>query len=1044
MRNTTIRVALRIALLYAFFGGLWILLTDYLLQAYVSDVVTLTTYQTYKGWAFVLCSTLLIFFLLRRALLLNQIAQNKLQETEEQYRLLFENSTDAILLTASDGSIYAANPAAYRMFGRTEEEIKQLGRNGIVDVTDPRLQAALEEHNRSGRFQGELTLLRKDGARFQGELTANLFKNTNGLDLTSMIIRDITERWEATASLRESELRFATIFHASPAAIAITRLDTHQLVDVNEAWQATTGYSHTEAIGHTSFELNLWIDPEQRQGLVDTLRVQGAARTEVQVRQKSGEIRDVLMSAELIEVEGVQCLLSMAQDITARKQAEEKIRESEETYRNLFHNAQVGLFRTRISDGKILESNEPLARMFGYDDRETFNAEYVSLQNYVDPGTRERMVHELQENGTVQNFQARFYRRDGSTFWAQSSARIYPEKGWIEGVAEDISARKETEAALHDALAQANASHRALLGVLEDQKEIEAALARTEHIYRQAITQAGGVPYQRQYTSDKYSFLGEGIEKLTGYTVEEITGPLFTSRLRQVEAYGAYKDLPHAERIRLSRQGVIREWREDYLFERKDGSLVWLADHSVPVYDESENVVAALGILLDITEEKRREAESLAAQAELQRLLAEAEQARLALLSVVEDQKRTEEALAAERTLLRTLVDHLPDAVYAKDTAGRKTLANPPDVRNTGAASEAEVLGKTDFELFPRELAERYHTDDLYVLQTGQPILNREESIPRPDGAQGWQLTSKVPLPDSAGKVVGLVGIGHDITERKQAAQELQNYAEQLQDLVAERTRALEKAQERLLRQTRLATLGQIAGSIAHELRTPLGAIKNATYLINMLREPSDETLEEPIAILNQEVATSDRIITSLLDYARPQRPHRQLIEVAPIVEHALQRLQPPPTVQVEAHVDGDLSPIIADATHLEQVFGNLLLNALQAMPEGGRLTVRAEHCAALPNIESPGFLPEHATDGGTGWIVVSVGDTGAGIPPENLEHLFEPLFTTKTTGIGLGLALVKLLTQANGGGIAVTSVPGEGTMFDIYLPVAGMSDESP
>jgi len=737
-------------------------------------------------------------------------------------------------------------------------------------------------------------------------------------------------------------------------------------------------------------------------------------------------------------ITGVQ---GVTRDITARKWAEEKIRESEETYRNLFQNAQVGLFRTRISDGKILESNAQLARMFGYDDRETFIAEYVTSQNYVDPGTREQMLRELQENGAVQNFQARFYRRDGSIIWAEYSAKIYPEKDWIEGVAEDTTARQETQAALREALTQANQSHRALLGVLEDQKEIEAALARTERIYRQAITQAGGVPYQRDYNSDNYSFLGEGIEKLTGYTAAELTGPLFTSRLRQVESYGAHKDLPHAERVRLSRQGVIKEWREDNLFERKDGSLVWLADHSVPVYDESGDVAGALGILLDITEDKRREAESLATQAELQRLLAEAERARLALLSVVEDQKRAEAALAAERTLLRTLVDHLPDSVYVKDTAGRKTLANPVDVRNTGAASEVEVLGKTDFELYPPELAERYHADDLYVFETGQPVLDREERITRPDGAQGWQLTSKVPLHDSAGQVVGLVGIGHDITERKQAAQELQNYADRLQDLVAERTRALEEAQERLLRQTRLATLGQIAGSIAHELRTPLGAIKNAAYLINMLQGASGETLEEALDILNQEVANSDRIITSLLNFARPQRPRQQLLEVGPLVERAARHLQPPPEVQVEAHVDGALSPVIADATHLEQALGNLLLNALQAMPEGGRLTVCAEQRASLPDIEPPGFLPEHATDAGAGWIVVSVGDTGVGIPPENLEHLFEPLFTTKTTGIGLGLALVKLLVQANGGGIAVSSAPGEGTTFDIYLPVAGMSD---
>ena len=129
---------------------------------------------------------------------------------------------------------------------------------------------------------------------------------------------------------------------------------------------------------------------------------------------------------------------------------QEKLKESEETYRNLFQNAQVGLFRTRISDGKLLESNEQLAKMFGYDNREEFIAEYITSPNYVDPGTRERMSDMIKKDGFIKNFEARFYRKDRSIFWARYSAKIYPEKGWIEGVAEDITEYKLTEQALRE------------------------------------------------------------------------------------------------------------------------------------------------------------------------------------------------------------------------------------------------------------------------------------------------------------------------------------------------------------------------------------------------------------------------------------------------------------------------------------------------------------------------------------------------------------------------------------------------------------------
>ena len=161
---------------------------------------------------------------------------------------------------------------------------------------------------------------------------------------------------------------------------------------------------------------------------------------------------------------------------------------------------------------------------------------------------------------------------------------------------------------------------------------------------------------------------------------------------------------------------------------------------------------------------------------------------RTLLYSIIHDisaRKRAEEALATERLLLRTLVDHLPDAIYVKDVACRKTLANPADFHNMGAASEAEVLGKTDFDLFPPDLAAVFYANDQRVIQSGQPLLNREEAVTRPDGTRGWQLSSKMPVHDSTGKVVGLVGIGHDITDRKQAEASLRDSETRLRTIVS-------------------------------------------------------------------------------------------------------------------------------------------------------------------------------------------------------------------------------------------------------------------
>jgi PAS domain S-box-containing protein len=170
--------------------------------------------------------------------------------------------------------------------------------------------------------------------------------------------------------------------------------------------------------------------------------------------------------------------------------------------------------------------------------------------------------------------------------------------------------------------------------------------------------------------------------------------------------------------------------------------------------------------------------------------------------------KQTEESLIAERSLLRTLVDHLPVVVYLKDTAGRKTLSNPADVRYIGAMSEAEVLGKNDFDLYPPELAAAFYADDMHVIESGQPILSREETMTLPGGARGWQLTSKVPMHDSAGRVIGLVGIGQDITRRKQAEAEVRQLNQELEARVAQRTAELTLASERLALATEAAKIG--------------------------------------------------------------------------------------------------------------------------------------------------------------------------------------------------------------------------------------------
>jgi signal transduction histidine kinase len=168
--------------------------------------------------------------------------------------------------------------------------------------------------------------------------------------------------------------------------------------------------------------------------------------------------------------------------------------------------------------------------------------------------------------------------------------------------------------------------------------------------------------------------------------------------------------------------------------------------------------------------------------------------------------------------------------------------------------------------------------------------------------------------------------------------------------------------------------------------------------------------------MIEHEVHTAQKIITDLLDFARITTADRQLVFLPEIVRHTLERFPASASVQVSIIIPADLPEAYADPLHMEQVLGNLVVNACQAMPDGGKLTISATYHKKL--------------------LAIAVKDTGTGITPENMQKLFEPLFTTKITGIGLGLAVSKKLAEANGGRIEVRSKAGKGSTFTLYLPV--------
>jgi signal transduction histidine kinase len=302
-----------------------------------------------------------------------------------------------------------------------------------------------------------------------------------------------------------------------------------------------------------------------------------------------------------------------------------------------------------------------------------------------------------------------------------------------------------------------------------------------------------------------------------------------------------------------------------------------------------------------------------------------------------------------------------------------------------------------------------WRTSTLEVVQSGTS-QEREFRL-------GELILSFIIAPVKGTDYVNIYGL--DITRRRQAEQALEAYSDRLEEMVQERTQALHEAQEQLVRQEKLAMIGQLAGGIAHELRNPLGAIKNAAYLLQLTLEEPPEEAGQIIGIVDQQVSACARIIDSLLGFARTGDLVRQQMCVNDLIRDTLAQFSMPEQIEVVTELDASLPLIWADLHQLTLVLDNLIRNAAQAMPQGGQLILRSE-------VQDPG------------WVAISVIDTGTGISEENLARIFEPLFTTREQGIGLGLALAKILVEeGHSGSLQVTSKVGMGSTFLIRLPVA-------
>jgi len=427
---------------------------------------------------------------------------------------------------------------------------------------------------------------------------------------------------------------------------------------------------------------------------------------------------------------------------------------------------------------------------------------------------------------------------------------------------------------------------------------------------------------------------------------------------------------------------------------------------------------------------------------------------------------RMEERLHAERALRQTevfyhsLVETIPQMILCKDLDLRFTFANQKFCAELGRSLE-EIQGKTDFDFFPRELAEKYRADDRRVLESGQ-ILDVVEEHVTPKGEKLYVQVMKTPLFGPDGKAIGLQGIFWDVTERLQAEEKLKEQNITLANLARSEHQAheaLKTAQSRMVQTEKLASLGQLVAGVAHEINNPLAFVSNNVAVLERdlldlvalvglyrrAREAGDEdraAVEERIRELSEPLDLDyslknlpriaertreglrriERIVKDLRLFARVDEGEWNEIDLNPGIESSVNMVQGYARKQgVKLVMDlGALPPVRCRGAKVHQVVVNLLMNAIDACAAEGTVTIRTR--------ADPEF------DG----LRIEVADTGSGIDPAIRDRIFDPFFTTKPVGqgTGLGLSISYGIVQEHGGTIEVQSTPGAGSCFTVRLPM--------
>lgn len=653
----------------------------------------------------------------------NKQAERLLVESEEKYRMLLNSTVDGVFV-AQDEKFVFANPAFPSMLGYSSLEFENKLFSDVVvpeylDLWMVRYTQRVTGGNPPSTYH--VKFMRKDG---MGDIWVELHANKimyREKPAVLGIVRDISERKQAEKQLLESEERFQKAFRSGPVGLAITRALDGVYIEANTAFSEIVGFSHKELIGETSLKLNI-TTPEQRNEYTHVMASQGFIRDqEMSLRHRSGELRTVLGSMEIIELNNETCVLSTAIDITERKKTEESLRKSDERWEMLVKTIPdfIALFD---KDGRYLFLNHYLE---GYTEKDVIgraNSDFILDESKA---TYLAAFEKAKQTGQVQFVEYKAYGAAGLVrLYDNYFTPIFENGDFVSmlALARDITERKNSE----DKLLESEERFRQLADNIEETFWIFDPLER------------------------KDVYISPAFEKIWMRSAQD-----FFEDPEQFFESIIPEDRPHAREV-TSRQAQGEKTEMQYRITRPDGSVRWIWDRSFPVFDEEGKLIRVAGILADITENKKAEMQLL-------------------------ELNQTLEQRVKERTAeVQDLYENAPAGYHSLDVNGLIVRINQTELNWLGYSREELVGVKAFAEIITLE-SQRVFFENFPRFKAQGWIKDLEFELIRKDGSILPILLNATAVYDEHGNFIRSRSTMVDITERKQAELQLQAANETLE-----------------------------------------------------------------------------------------------------------------------------------------------------------------------------------------------------------------------------------------------------------------------